>query len=153
MVRTRQYGSCRDLEYVLVRLPKSTVIDYHWLCRDQEYVALKVYVRTPTGHTNREQLFYTEFGPLETDHPGALNVRPALGIFELTRNNGAKHICLICPPLQTILYAFKRLGGRPVPLPEYLVKLIMRRLLEALDFLHTKMDVTHCGTLPCFSPL
>ncbi|KAK0326711.1 hypothetical protein LTR54_002322 [Friedmanniomyces endolithicus] len=101
-----------------------------WFCRDlntAQYVATKVYTRTPPGGTNC-----------------ALCVRPVLDIFELVRKNGDVHVCLIHPPLQTTLFAFQRLGDRPAPLPEEVAKVCIRSLLEALDFLHTKIGVTHC---------
>ncbi|KAK0263291.1 hypothetical protein B0A54_00652 [Friedmanniomyces endolithicus] len=118
-----------------------------WFCRDlntAQYVATKVYTRTPPGGTNREKLLYEQCDKTTTTHPGALCVRPVLDIFELVRKNGDVHVCLILPPLQTTLFAFQRLGGRPAPLPEEVAKVCIRSLLESLDFLHTEIGVTHC---------
>ncbi|KAK4895839.1 hypothetical protein LTR49_028219, partial [Elasticomyces elasticus] len=109
-----------------------------------QYVAAKVCARTPPGGTNREKLVYEQYDKTTTAHPGALCVRPDLDIFDLVRKNGDVHVCLIHPPLQTTLFAFQRLDGRPAPLPEEVVKVSMRSLLEALDFHHTEIGVTHC---------
>lgn len=112
-----------------------------------------MYVRTPSGRISREKVTYEHFGNLATTHPGHYNVRQALDIFDLVGTQGDTHVCLVHPPLQTTLFAFQRLSGRPRALPESLVKAVMRVLLETLDFLHTEANVTHCGTavLPPFS--
>ncbi|KAK3073003.1 hypothetical protein LTR53_005776 [Teratosphaeriaceae sp. CCFEE 6253] len=81
---------------------------------------------------------------MATAHQGATSVRPTLDVFNLAHQNGAEHVCLVHPPLQCTLFAFQRLGGRAIPLPEALAKVFMRSLLEALDFLHTEAGATHC---------
>jgi hypothetical protein len=89
---------------------------------------------------------------MSTSHPGSQHIRHAIDMFSLERTSGDVHECLVHRPLQTTLFAFQRPGGKSRPLPEELVKPVMRNLLEALDFLHTKANVTHCGmdlTLMC----
>lgn len=67
-------------------------------------------------------------------------------MFEIVQSpRGAAHVCLVHSPLQATLYAFQRLGGAPRALPEELAKMVMRSLLQALDFLHTEANLTHCG--------
>lgn len=114
-------------------------------CRNDKYVVVKVYLRTPPGRTNREKAAYVHLASLSTTHPGHHSVRQALDIFDLARPEGAVHVCIVHSPLQSTLYAFQRLDGAPQVLPEDLAKMVMRNLLEALDFLHTEANVTHCG--------
>ncbi|KAK3071630.1 hypothetical protein LTR53_008272 [Teratosphaeriaceae sp. CCFEE 6253] len=109
-----------------------------------QYVAAKVCTRTPPNATNRERILYDRLGGMTTAHQGSLSIRSVLDDFNLVRQNGAEHVCLVHPPLQCTLFAFQRLGGRAVPLPEALAKVFMRGLLEALDFLHTEASATHC---------
>lgn len=114
-------------------------------CRNDNYVVVKVYLRAPPGRTNREKAVYEHLANLSTTHPGHHNVRQALDIFDLARSEGAVHVCIVHTPLQSTLYDFQRLDGAPQVLPEELAKMIMKNLLEALDFLHTEASVTHCG--------
>lgn len=69
-------------------------------------------------------------------------------MFSFEGTNGDLHECLVHLPLQTTLFAFQRPDGKPRPFPEELAKPLMKNLLEALDFLHTEADVTHCGIDP-----
>jgi hypothetical protein len=115
------------------------------LCRNDKYVVVKIYLRTPPGRVNREKAAYRHLANLRTTHPGNHNVRQALDIFDLVRPEGAVHVCIVHSPLQSTLYDFQRLNDAPQVLPEELAKMVMRNLLEALDFLHTEANVTHCG--------
>ncbi|KAK3671787.1 hypothetical protein LTR78_008332 [Recurvomyces mirabilis] len=100
--------------------------------------------RAPPSGTNDEKVLYERLQLITTIHPGSASIRPVLDTFELVRKNGNVHVCLIHPPLQCTMFAFQRVGGRPVPLSEGLVKAAMRKLLKALDYLHTEADVIHC---------
>ncbi|KAM0701787.1 hypothetical protein Q7P35_010696 [Cladosporium inversicolor] len=118
-----------------------------WFCRDlsnNKYIVLKMCVRTPPGKVNREISFYNHLDTLTTSHPGSQHIRRVIDMFSLQCTNGDVHECLVHQPLQTTLFAFQRPGGTPRPFPEGLVKMIMKNLLEALDFLHTEANVTHC---------
>lgn len=94
---------------------------------------------------NREKAAYEHLNNLSIAHPGCLHIRQTLDMFSLERSNGESHLCLINPPLQCTLLDLQKLGGPCQALPEGLVKLVMRSLLEALDSLHTEADMTHCG--------
>ena len=111
------------------------------LCRNDEYVAVKVYLRTPPGRVNREKAAYEHLANLSTTHPG----RQALDIFDISRREGEVHVFIVHSPLQSTLYDFQRLDGAPRVLPEELAKMVMINVLEALDFLHTDANITHCG--------
>ena len=106
---------------------------------------LKVYVRTPPGKVNRELSFYNHLNTISASHPGPRHIRHAIDTFSFESISGNIHECLVHLPLQTTLFAFQRPGGKPRPFPEELVKHVMKTLLEALDFLHTEANVTHCG--------
>lgn len=115
------------------------------LYRNDEYVVLKVYLRTPPGRVNREKVAYEKLADLSTTHLGHHNIRQALDIFDLSRPEGEVHVCIVHSPLQTTLHDFQRLDGAPQVLPEELAKVVMINILEALDFLHTEANITHCG--------
>ncbi|PYI17831.1 protein kinase [Aspergillus violaceofuscus CBS 115571] len=94
-----------------------------WLCRDmrsQSYVVLKV-------STSLRKF------PTATD-------REAYDSFELPGHAG-KHRCLILKPMHMTLLEMMRLTPRPFDVP--LLKMTLRRLLLALDFLHTEANITH----------
>jgi serine/threonine-protein kinase SRPK3 len=137
-----------------------------WFCRDllygsgyygnplveladsDKYVVSKVYVRTQPGRVNRGKSFYSHVHTLCTAHPGSQYIRHVIDQFSLIHTSGDVHECLVHRPLQATLFAFQRPGGTSRPLPEELVKSIMKTLPGVLDFLHTEANVTHCGTSP-----
>jgi hypothetical protein len=43
------------------------------------------------------------------------------------------------------LWDLQRLGGKPTALPQDMVRSVSRYLLQALDYLHTEVNITHCG--------
>ncbi|KAG5302383.1 protein kinase [Histoplasma capsulatum G186AR] len=118
-----------------------------WLCRNTEnrdYVALKVYIKTPTQRMNREIVAYSYLRSSRSSHAGRAHVRELLDSFELVRPNGIRHHCLVHPPLQITLWGLQRLGGKPTALPQDMVRSASRYLLQALDYLHTEVNITHC---------
>lgn len=144
------YGSnstvwlCKDLQY---SEPNATlsVLRLTQCPSKSRYVAAKVCTRMPPSGTNPEKVLYERLQRIPTIHPGIASIRPVLDTFDLVRKNGNVHVCLIYPPLQCTMFAFQRVGRRPVPLSEGLVKAAMRNMLEALDYLHPEADVIHCG--------
>ena len=121
------------------------IISAHPSSRNDKHVVLKLYIRTPPGKVNRETSFYNHLHTISPSHPGSQHIRHAVDIFSLESTSGDIHECLVHLPLQTTLFAFQRPGGKPRPFPEELVKIVMKSLLESLDFLHTEANVTHCG--------
>lgn len=65
--------------------------------------------------------------------------------FEL-RGHGGSHRCLVLQPMYMTLLEMMRLNPRPFDLP--LLKMRLKRLLLALDYLHTEANVIHTGTSP-----
>ncbi|KAJ5555935.1 hypothetical protein N7513_003577 [Penicillium frequentans] len=116
-----------------------------WLCRDmrsQSYVVLKVSTslrKFPTA-TDREFKVYEHLAKIKSAHPGQYLIRELYDSFELPGHAG-KHRCLILQPMYMTLLEMMRLNPRPFDVP--LLKMTLRRLLVALDFLHTEANITH----------
>lgn len=75
-------------------------------------------------------------------HPGQKCIRELWDSFDIRGMYGS-HSCLVLPPMDMSLAAM--ITANPVPFPVHLLKIVLRRLLLALDFLHTKAGVVHCG--------
>lgn len=118
--------------------------------RTSDFVALKVYVRTPPTMAHRERIAYEHLSTLKSSHPGQDHIRQPLDTFSLHQSDGSQHLCFAYSPLQTTLLDLQRLGGNAQPLPEELVKEVLRYLLEALDYLHTDAGMIHCGMSSSF---
>jgi serine/threonine-protein kinase SRPK3 len=80
---------------------------------------------------------------IKTNHSGSLLVRRMLDDFQVDSKNGVFQ-CVVHPPLAISVKAFRRmLPDRALPVS--LVKLVIKHLLLALDFLHTEAKVIHTG--------
>lgn len=75
-------------------------------------------------------------------------IRALWDSFELAGSAG-KHRCLVLQPMQMTLLDMMKLNPRPFDLP--LLKMTLRRLLLALDFLHTEAGIIHTG-IPRLNP-
>ena len=96
--------------------------------RERDYVALKIYIKTPTQRMNREIVAYSYLRSSRSSHAGRPHVRELL-----IRSNLYDRMDL------------QRLGGKPTALPQDMVRSASRYLLQALDYLHTEVNITHCG--------
>ncbi|CAK40849.1 uncharacterized protein An11g10510 [Aspergillus niger] len=122
-----------------------------WVCRDlRKYTVLKISTSSPESH-NREYKVYehlakvVERGSL---HPGQSLIREVYDSFELqntTEEEGKGkrgiHQCLILQPMTMSLLDMMRLNSKPFDLP--LLKMTVKRVLLALDFLHAEAGVVH----------
>ncbi len=88
---------------------------------------------------------YTKLASLQSSHIGRHHVRKLLDSFDIVRPDGSRHLCLVHAPLHMTLHDLQRLGGYTSPLPPDMVKSAVRHVLQALDFLHTEVNLTHCG--------
>jgi serine/threonine-protein kinase SRPK3 len=70
-------------------------------------------------------------------------MRTALDSFELM-NGGGKHVCLVHEPLWDNITTLLKRGGQD-RLTEDLLRVILQRLLLALDYLHTDRRLIHTG--------
>ncbi|OJZ81976.1 hypothetical protein ASPFODRAFT_64746 [Aspergillus luchuensis CBS 106.47] len=113
-----------------------------WFGRDLvncSYVALKIYV---TGEKRDHELnIYRHMNSAEFKHPGKSLIRKLLDHFIITGRHG-QHICLVHEPLgisaSELLRSFP---GNAVTLED--MKVCIRQLLIALDFLHSVAGVIH----------
>lgn len=77
------------------------------------------------------------------NHPGRLAVRSLLDSFDVDGPKG-QHRCLVHPPLWESFLTF--LHRNPIRrLPIAIVVPTLRRVFEALDFLHTECKIIHTG--------
>lgn len=100
--------------------------------------------RFPTA-TDREFKIYSHLAKIKTAHPGQSLIRELYDSLELEGLAG-KHRCLVLQPMHMTLLEMLSLNPRPFNLP--LLKMTLRRLLLALDFLHTEANIIHTGTEP-----
>lgn len=115
--------------------------------RSQKYVVLKVSTSLrdfPTA-TDRELKVYEHLSKIKSSHPGQSLIRELYDTFELQSQVG-KHQCLVLQPMHMTLLEMMRLNPKPFDLP--LLKSTLRRILLALDFLHTEADTIHTGSAP-----
>ncbi|KAL5342495.1 kinase-like domain-containing protein [Aspergillus crustosus] len=101
-----------------------------WLCRDlrkDEYTVLKVSTSLP------------DF-PTATDRELKSLIRELYDSFDLRGPNGS-HRCVVLQPMHMTLLEMMGMNSKPFDLP--LLKMTVRRLLLALDFLHSEAGVVH----------
>ncbi|MCJ1466514.1 hypothetical protein MMC07_005133 [Pseudocyphellaria aurata] len=117
-----------------------------WFCRDllhHRYVAVKVYTQTHSqlGVANREVETYEHLSKLKSLHSGQAFTRGLYDTFKLNGPDGS-HVCLVHPPLHMTIDALQR-QGLSKRLNEVILREILYRLFQALDFLHTVANVVH----------
>ena len=97
--------------------------------------------------TDREAKIYEHLAKVNSPHPGqALIIRELYNSFDLQGPMG-RHRCLVLQPMHMTLLEMIGLNSRPLDLP--LLKMTVKRLLLALDFLHTEARVIHGGNTHC----
>lgn len=95
----------------------------------------------PTA-TERELKIYEHLSQVDSIHPGQSLIRELYDSFDLQGSAG-KHHCLVLQSMHMTLLEMMRLNPRPFGLP--LLKLTLKRLLLALDFLHNEAGIIHTG--------
>ncbi|EEY16285.1 serine/threonine-protein kinase SRPK3 [Verticillium alfalfae VaMs.102] len=117
-----------------------------WLARDLEgcrHVALKLFIHSQSmgEQLDREVSIYRRISNASSTHPGRGAVRELLDSFDIAGPEGS-HRCLVHPPLWENLLTFLHrnpVGRLPVPVLAF----TLRRMFQALDFLHTDCQVVH----------
>ncbi|KAL2854199.1 kinase domain protein [Aspergillus pseudodeflectus] len=110
----------------------------NWLCQDlqeNKYKTLKVSTSLPDHPTatDCEVKIYEHLSKIESSHPRQGLLRELYDTFDL-HVQSCNHQCLVLQPMHMTLYEMMRMNPKPFDLP--LVKMTVRRLLLALDFLH-----------------
>ncbi|KAG4262416.1 CMGC/SRPK protein kinase [Fusarium proliferatum] len=117
-----------------------------WLARDldgRRHVALKLFINNQSmGQQLENELeMYKRISASSSKHPGRSAVRELLESFDVTGPDGS-HRCLVHPPLWESMWIF--LNRNPVRrLPPVVLAVTLRRLFQALDYLHTECKVIH----------
>ncbi|OOF98231.1 hypothetical protein ASPCADRAFT_395032 [Aspergillus carbonarius ITEM 5010] len=117
-------------------------ITIHGESRANKYTVLKVSTCLPDypTATDRELRVYKHLAKVDSSHPGQLLIRDLYDSFDL-EGPGGTHRCLVLQPMNMTLLDMMRINPRPFDLP--LLKMTVKRLLLALDFLHAEAGVTH----------
>jgi len=111
------------------------------LISEHRYVTLKVYVNSSKVH--RELPVYNHLDQIQSDHPGRQCIRKLLDSFTVTGPHG-QHICLVHQPLGMSLWDLK-MKARDKVFSKVVLRMSIRELLVALDFLHDEAHVIHTG--------
>ncbi|KAF7193467.1 Serine/threonine-protein kinase SRPK [Pseudocercospora fuligena] len=132
------YGS-----YSTVWLAKDITSKFWQPCR---YVTLKIGVASD-GHVDsnmsREREFNNRVAKSST-HAGRLHVRSPIAHFEISRSDGLKHPCVVYEPMKMTLLSLQSwFGGKMEPRVHVIVKVYLKAILQALDYLHTEVGVAH----------
>jgi hypothetical protein len=86
---------------------------------------------------------YSHLNTVKVKHPGTALVRKMLENFEL-QDKDHTYPCIVHKPLGMSLAKFRSRVPKK-KLPEDILKLTLIHLLIALEFLHTKANMMHCG--------
>lgn len=141
------YGSCstvwlcRDITFV-ISFPLTHISPLTQLSSKHKYVALKVCI-SKYPSIEREHAAYIHLREALRTHLGSLEsalVRSSLADFELPGVEGL-HQCFVFDPLTIDLVATRA----AVPFDEVLFKNTAFYVFCALDFLHNKAQMVHCG--------
>lgn len=92
--------------------------------------------------SGRELKIYEHLARVNSTHPGQALIRELYDSFDLHGPAG-QHRCLVLQPMHMTLLEMMGLNPKPFNLP--LLKMTVKRLLLALDFLHTEANVIHTG--------
>ncbi|KAB5549658.1 serine threonine protein kinase, CMGC group [Coniochaeta sp. 2T2.1] len=117
-----------------------------WLARDlngRRHVALKLFITSQAmgQQLDNELTMYKHISSFSTAHPGRGAIRDLLDSFDVTGPDGS-HRCLVHPPLwESIITFLDRNPARRLPAP--VLAIVLRRLFQALDFLHTECKIIH----------
>ncbi|KAE8351352.1 kinase domain protein [Aspergillus coremiiformis] len=116
-----------------------------WLCRDlqnRSFAVLKVstFLSNFPSATDRERRIYEYLAKINSPHVGQSLIRQMYDSFDIEGPAG-RHCCLALQPMRMTLLEMMGLNTKPFDVP--LLKMTLKRLLLALDFLHTEASIIH----------
>lgn len=91
-----------------------------------------------------ELAIYEHLQKIESSHPGQSYIHKLRNAFEILGPHG-RHQCLVQPPMHMSILDMLEMNTEPLNAP--LLKHILKRLLNALDFLHAEAHLVHTGKL------
>ncbi|KAF3001346.1 hypothetical protein E8E13_006048 [Curvularia kusanoi] len=117
-----------------------------WLARDlskRRHVALKLFIKSESigAEQDNELDCYKRIENTKKRHPGREAVRSLLDSFDVEGPDG-QHRCLVHPPLWESILDFRyrnSIGKLPPPI----IAFVLKRLFQALDFLHDECHIAH----------
>jgi len=120
-----------------------------WLAKDLRtngFVTIKILTNDYNDDTefSRERKMLQDITATDPGHPGYQMVRTLLDSIEISGPDG-RHTCLVHEPLGLDMLKFHNKYLGIVQFPPYLIKSVTRRMLLALDYLHTACHVVHTG--------
>lgn len=140
---------CRDLQCANPSIinPRAALTSHGY--RANNYTVLKVSTSLPDYPTaaDRELRVYKHLAKIDSSHPGRSLIRELYDSFDL-HGPGGTHRCLVLQLMNVTLLKMMRMNPRLFDLP--LLRMTIKRLLLALDFLHTEAEVIHTGRDLCF---
>lgn len=95
-----------------------------------------------------ELVIYEHRRNIKSSHPGQSYIRTLRNAFEIPGPHG-RHQCLVQPPMHMSILGMLEMNTEP--LNALLLKHILKRLLNALDFLHAEAHLVHTGKLLFYS--
>ena len=93
--------------------------------------------------SRRELKIYKHLATVDSSHPGQAFIRKIYDAFQLDSVRG-KHQCLVQQPM--LMSVREMITLNPKLFNLQLLKTTLKRLLSALDYLHTDAKVVHTGT-------
>ncbi|TWU71613.1 hypothetical protein ED733_000622 [Metarhizium rileyi] len=122
---------------------------YSWRWSRERYVALKINAlnhRSDQNTAENELAILEHISSANKKHEGWHFVRRLLGSFRIEGVAGT-HLCLVLEPLREPLWLYcqRFVGGT---IPSNILKIIMRMILQGLDYLHSECQIIHTDLKP-----
>lgn len=116
------------------------------LFREHKYATLKIstHLRKAPLWGRRELAIYEHLDKTRSSHRGQAFIREVWNTFEISGPHG-HHQCLVQPPMHMSVLDMMELNPEPLTAP--LLRIVLKHLLTALDFLHTEAEVIHTGMI------
>lgn len=121
---------------------------------DERYIALKINTSNPqnTAASQRELDIFRHINEANPRHQGWHFTRHLLDWFMIEHESPERrHLGLVLEPLREPLWIYKRRFRNDV-IPSALLKVLLRMVLQGLDYLHSECRIIHTGLFPLLYP-